>query len=272
MNFSVLMSVYSRENGDYFDAALKSILINQTIKPNEFVLVCDGPLTNELDNVILKYQTLFPNILKIFRLTTNEGLGKALNYGLEQCTNEIVARADSDDICCSDRFEKQIAFFESNDTVVALGSSIDEFESDPRIPRNIKYMPCGMFAIKKMNKYRNPLNHMTVMFKKSAVISVGSYIHLAYVEDYYLWERLLANGYELENLDEILVHARVGNGMISRRGNKVYIASWKELNKYKMKHKLINRFEYFINIVSVFAFIYTPVGLKQWLYKNILRR
>lgn len=110
MNFSVLMSVYFKENPEYFDLALKSNLLDQTLKPSEFILVCDGPLNIELEKVIEKYSELFPEIFKVYRLSKNGGLGEALNYGLKKCMYEIIARSDSDDICVAERFEKQIEF------------------------------------------------------------------------------------------------------------------------------------------------------------------
>ena len=169
MSFSVLMSVYHRENPEHFDFALESNLINQLLPPDEFVLVCDGPLGAQLDSVIEKYQKLFPEVLKVYRLKENLGLGRALNFGLEKCGNDLVARADSDDISLPDRYKKQIAFMEKQGDVALLGTDIEEFEDDPENPTRRKQMPATDDEIKSFMKFRNPINHMTAVFRKSAV-------------------------------------------------------------------------------------------------------
>ena len=127
--FSVLMSIYSKENPAFFDLSLNSILCDQTIIPNEFVLVCDGPLNEELEKVMEKYLILYPDILKIYRLEENGGLGEALQYGLTKCSNELVARADSDDICVNNRFEIQLKYFEEHPETDILGGNINEFQN-----------------------------------------------------------------------------------------------------------------------------------------------
>lgn len=269
--FTVLMSVYKKEDPSYFDLSLQSILVNQTLLPDEMVLICDGPLTDALYAVIDKYQKLFPEILKVFKLENNVGLGQALNYGLEKCSYEWIARADSDDVCAPNRFEKQIDYVKTHDVDI-LSSYIDEFDSDYTKPIRIKTMPLTHEELVKMAKFRNPINHMTAMFKKETVLKAGSYVHLPYVEDYYLWVRAIANGTKLANINECLVHARVGNGMAKRRGNKKSIDSWRTINKFMLQHKMINRLEYFRNMLSIKVFVYTPTGLRNFIYGKILRK
>lgn len=266
------MSVYFKEKPEFLDLSLKSIMEKQTLKPSEFIIVCDGPLTEELDEVINKYEKAYPAVLKVNRLEKNGGLGKALNYGLEKCTNELIARADSDDVCREDRFEKQVYYMLAHPELAALGTDILEFDSDPDVVKNYKKMPADNDAVYKMCLFRNPVNHMTVMFRKSAVEKVGSYIHLQYIEDYYLWVRLFTAGYQIENLNEPLVHARVGSGMVKRRGSKAYIKSWKTMNKFMKEKGMIGTMKYIRNMISVVAFVYMPVGLKEWIYKNVLRK
>ncbi|MFZ7131422.1 MAG: glycosyltransferase [Eubacteriales bacterium] len=271
MKFSVLMSVYINENADFFEKSLWSILDNQSLKPDEFVLVCDGTLNTELDEIIEKYISFYPDILRVYRLDHNQGLGKALNFGLSYCSNEYIARADSDDLCAEDRFKKQMDYLGLHPDVAVLGSDIFEFDQDPSNPKFRKSMPSSHDLILKMAKFRNPVNHMTVVFKKSAVEAVGSYIHLPQVEDYYLWVRLLVHGYKIENLKEPLVFARVGNGMAKRRGNKAYIKSWFVLCQYMYKNRMINRFVLVRNLISVSFFVLLPANWKQFLYKQLLR-
>ena len=269
--FSVLMSVYHKENPNYFKEALDSILISQTLKPNEFVLVVDGPVNDNLNKVIDEYQKKYEKILRIYRLEKNVGLGNALNYGLSKCTYSLVARADSDDINVPERFQFQIKKFKNDNSIDVLGTCIDEFDDDYNSPINFKQMPLKQADIYRMAKMRNPINHMSVMFKKKAIIDAGEYQHLPYLEDYYLWVRVLANNGKLENLDKHLVHVRVGNGMLYRRSNKEYIPSWRVLNKYMKDKKIIGIIEYARNIISIYGFIYMPISIKKIVYKVLLR-
>lgn len=270
--FSVLMSVYYKENPKHFDLALQHILIKQTLLPDEFVLVCDGPLTKELDEVIDKYAHVALNVLKVYRLEKNSGLGNALNFGLSKCNYELIARADSDDICVAERFEKQVAYLKEHFDVAVVGSDIREFSENINDANTYKRMPKTYRDVYHMAKFRNPVNHMTVMFRKSAIEKVGSYQHLQYIEDYYLWVRLLAGGFKIENINEPLVFARIGNGMIQRRSSKSYISSWTTLGQYMLEYRMITRSQYIKNIIAVRAFIYMPINFKEIVYKKLLRK
>ena len=271
LRFSVLMSVYEKECPVFFDEALGSILIHQTRIPDEFVLVCDGPLTPGLEAVIAKYLAMFPSLLKVFRLEENRGLGHALNYGLDKCTCDWVARADSDDICVETRFEEQLRFLASYPDTDIVSSYIDEFREDPRSPERVKIMPTDHNGILKMAKSRNPINHMAVIFRKSVIEAAGSYLPLPYVEDYYLWVRAIAQGAKLANVGAVLVHARIGNGMEARRSNPKQISGWRTINLFMLKKKMINVFDYLKNICAVTAFVLFPAKAKQLLYRRILR-
>ena len=269
--FSVLMSVYHKENHNYFKEALDSILVNQILKPNELVLVVDGPLNNNLDEIINEYQQKFSDTFRVYRLEYNGGLGKALNFGLNKCSYDLIARADSDDINLPERFQLQINKFKKDASIDVLGTFIDEFENNYNAPTNYKKMPVNHDGICRMVKMRNPINHMSVMFKKKAIIDAGAYQHLPYLEDYFLWVRVLTNGGKFENLDEYLVHVRIGNGMLHRRSNKEYIPGWRILNNYMKEEKLINTTEYMRNILYMNVFIYMPMSLKKNIYKLLLR-
>ncbi len=269
---SVLMSVYCKENPEYFDLALNSILVNQSFKPDEFILVCDGPLTMELDRVIEKYKSEYEDIFFVYRTEKNQGLGKALRYGLTKCTREIVIRADSDDICESDRIKIQYDYLNKHPEIAVVSSYIDEFDVDWMVPKNKKELPIEHEALYKMAKFRNPINHMAVAFRKSVIDEIGSYHHIPYVEDYELWVRTIINGYKLANIDKVLVHARVGNGMIKRRGNKEYINSWRRLCGYMLRNHMINYGEYVRNMLAIRVFVFMPNGIKENVYKRILRK
>ena len=272
LKFSVLMSIYYKENPKYFDLCLKSILVDQTVLPNEVVLVKDGKITDELELVLKKYQKKFPKMFNIIELDKNIGLGSALNIGLEKCKYSIVMRMDTDDISVPNRFEKQIKYMQENKDVSAVGGFIDEFEYEQDKIIRTKTMPCSYDEVKKFAKFRNPINHMSVCFRKEDILEVGNYQPLFYLEDHYLWARLLVNNKKIENLPCVLVHARIGNGFNSRRGNKKYIKGWKLLQNYLYKNKIINLMEKWRNMLGMYIMVYIPDGGRVYLYNNFLRK
>lgn len=269
---SVLMSVYHRETPAFLREALDSILTEQTRLPAEFVLVCDGPLTPGLEDVIAHFQARFPDVLKICRLEKNQGLGEALRFGLTRCTYDLVARADSDDIWVPDRLEAQINFLKAHPEISIAGGYIDEFREDPAQPFRLRTVPLSPHAIARMLKSRCPMNHTTVIFRRKDVEEAGSYRRIADEEDYDLWIRAVAHGKKLGNLDRVLVHVRVGNGMAGRRGNRARIESWRVMNAYMLRRGMINRLEYCRNMASIRLFTAMPAWTRELLYRTVLRR
>lgn len=228
MKFSVLMSLYYKENPTFLRQSLDSV-INQTLNANEIILVEDGPLTPELYSIVKEYAEKHSEF-KVVPLPVNVGLGKALNEGLKYCTNDLVARMDTDDICFHDRFEKQIAFMESNPDVVASSGWVEEFEEDINNVITIKRVPETPYEISKYCGSRNPLNHPAVIFRKKAVVTVGGYQHFPLFEDWYLWARLIANKNKLSNLQFPILYFRTNAEMFKRRGGAVYA-----LNSFKFQ-------------------------------------
>lgn len=269
--FSVLMSVYQKEAPEHFRRALSSNLECQTLPPTEMVLVCDGPLNPELDAVISEFSAKCPQ-LKVCRLAENGGLGKALNFGLSQCSHSLVARSDSDDVCTPERFAVQVAYLEQHPDISVVSSAIDEFDEDPERPLRQKLMPEGGEALLRYAKTRNPINHMAVMFRKEDVEKAGSYQHLPYQEDYFLWVRMLSMGMKLANLPQKLVCARVGNGMAARRGEKQLISGRRVLHKYMVDHGLLTKTESFLAQAEFHLWCLVPPKFRDFIYKTILRR
>ena len=193
-NYSVLMSVYGREQADFFRLSTQSILA-QTMPTNDFVLVCDGPLTEPLDKVIAELQETHSDILHIIRLENNQGLAKALNRGLQACKNELIARMDSDDVAVPNRCELQLRKFRENPELAIVGGEIDEFEKNPDNVISHKKMPHTHEEILRYAKTRNPFNHPTVMYRRSVILAAGSYPDHILHEDYALWSQLLLSGH-----------------------------------------------------------------------------
>jgi glycosyltransferase involved in cell wall biosynthesis len=219
VKFSVLISVYEKEEPTYFDEALRSVIMEQTRIPSEVVIVKDGPLSLELEKVIKKYQEGFMDIVKVVGYEKNRGLGEALNFGIKHCSHELIARMDSDDISTNKRFEIQISFMENNPNISVVGSYISEFFIDPNDSKLIRVTPKEHNDIKNKLKRRNPVNHVSVVIRKSDLEKIGGYKHLLYLEDYYLWTRFIGNGFKLHNIEDVFVLVRTGKNMYKRRSN-----------------------------------------------------
>jgi len=262
MKFSVLMSVYNGEKPNRLSESLESIL-DQILIPNEIVLVVDGPVNDEIEYVINYYNHRYSEV-KVVRLSQNNGLGAALRFGLEHCTYEYVARMDSDDICLRHRFLKQINFLKNNSEISVVGGIIEEFKEAPGDLNRYRHLPENFLAIKKLSKYRNPLNHPTVMFRKSHILEVGSYEDMLYFEDYFLWCKLLLRNYKISNLNDVLLYFRTDEKMINRRRGFQYLKH--EYNFFKNLMRIG-----FINFLEFLVLISVKLPLRM-LPKNILSK
>ena len=241
--YSVLLSVYCKEKPNFLAQSLDS-MFNQSVAPEEVVIVEDGPLTEGLYSVLNKYSEMYPDSFKRAVNQTNMGLGKALNRGLAVCKNELIARMDTDDISKPERCEKQLQMFLENPDLDVVGTNIAEFIDNSKVVCSVREVPSVHEEICEFLKKRCPFNHMTVMFKKASVISAGGYLDWHFNEDYYLWVRMFLNGSCFANINENLVSVRVGKDMFARRGGYKYYKSEKNLFKYMYKHKLISWFAY----------------------------
>jgi glycosyltransferase involved in cell wall biosynthesis len=268
MSFSVLISVYEKENPRYLDEALCSIWDQQTMKPGQIVLVKDGPLTEELDACINIWNQKLGDTLTIVGLPENVGLGAALNSGLQYCRYELVARMDSDDISLPDRFEKQTNILKDNPELVLLSGYINEFKNEPGDIRSIRKVPISNYEIIKHLKWRNAFNHVTVIFKKSAVLSVGSYnTEMVSFEDYDLWIKLIQAEYKVSNIPEILVNVRIGNNMINRRYGLSYAKKELSFLKLQKSRGFISANEYFLLIIIRLPIRFFPQKMLIRLYQ-----
>lgn len=265
--FSVLMSVYFREQAAYLDKALESVLINQTLKPSELILVADGQLTDELYNTIKKYKELFHD-LKLIQLPRNVGLGKALNEGLKHCSYDWVARMDSDDISMPERFERQFEYVNAHPEIDVLGTALSEFENNPNEISAIKKCPSNIVSY---IKFRSPLNHATVIYKKLAVLSAGGYEHCLYMEDYHLWIRMYAAGFMMTSLQDSLYLCKMDFDTFKRRGGKQYVKSEYKIQKLLLSSKIISFPQFIFNVAIRCSSRIIPNSLRAFFYKTCLR-
>lgn len=212
--FSVLMSVYGREKPAFLEQALAS-LCEATERPAEVVLVEDGPIGVELQNIVARYRELLP--LVTLKLNVNQGLAGALRAGLAICSSGLVARFDTDDISLPTRFQEQIDFLMQHPGVAAVSCWVEEFDDESASVHWLRALPSDPHELSKFAKFRSPLNHPASMFRMSAVQHVGGYQDEILFEDYSLWLRMLQAGYQLANVPKVLVRMRAGREQTRRR-------------------------------------------------------
>lgn len=271
MNYSVLMSVYKKEKVEHFIQAVDSLL-NQTIRPEQIVLVRDGGVYEELQHVIDNYVIDYPTLFTYLPLEQNGGLGNALRYGLTYCRNELVGRMDTDDISAPDRFERQLEFMINNPDVDIVGGNISEFINEPTEIVDYRIVPQTHEEIKMYLKSRNPFNHMTVMFKKTALEKVGSYESFYLFEDWYLWLKMYLSGAKFANINVVLVNVRISD-MANRRGGLRYYRSCVKLLKFMKEKHVIGSGEYIkMKMVRFCGYVLLPSKMREWAYKKFLRQ
>lgn len=269
-NFSVLISVYDNADIDHFEQALNSI-IKQELKPSQIVLIKDGPLSTQFEKFISVYSTNCIIPLTIVNIEVNVGLGLALKEGIKYCNNELIVRMDADDISYPARFQKQIEFMYINPEISVLGSWVSEFNAIPGDLNRVKKVPEDHHAILSYSKYRNPLNHPSVVFRKSHVLAAGSYQSMPFFEDYFLWARMIKLGYKFHNLEESLLHFRVGNSMIGRRHGFRYLIHEFNFLISMRKMKFLSFTEFISNLIIKLPLRIIPLSLLKLIYKTFLR-
>ena len=240
-NYSVLMSVYHKEKPEYFRAAIESIL-NQTVKTNDFVIVCDGPLNEGLDNVITEVVTANPGLFNIYRMTENKGLAIALNNGILQCKNQIIARMDSDDISRNDRMEKQLKAMKEHDADI-VSSNLIEFDGDVS---------------------------NTTLTRQVPESHSGFYDDYRFFEDYNLWVAMLMKGHKGYNVQENLLYMRAGQDMYKRRGGLGYIKCIFRFNNHLRKIGFISFGAFLKGIFVRIVVSIIPNGLRKTIYSKAL--
>ena len=263
-NFSVLLSVYAKETAANLRCALRSIL-DQTLQPDQVVLVEDGVLGYELISVIEDYCNLIN--MTIVKLETNMGLAVALNEGLKFCTNDIVVRIDSDDISFPHRFQTQVEYLMLHPEVVVCSSWLLEF-SDERLYSFIRKIPCEYSELILFSKYRNPIAHPSSAFRKNVILSLGGYPTLRKCQDYALWSKVILANYKIANLPDILVKMRVDNIFGGGRSLE-YLKNEYKLFIFQYKIGFLTRYEFIRNYLLRCVLRLLPNRVKIILYKSL---
>ena len=272
IDFSVAMSVYKNDNAEFFLRAIESITDEQTVKPAEIVLVVDGQVGDDLGAAISDCEKKYA-YMKVIRLAQNGGLGNALRIAVENCSYELIARMDSDDVAVSDRFEQQLCYFSDGSECDIVGGDITEFIDSEDNVVGKRSVPTTHEEITEYMKSRCAFNHPTVMFKKSVVLAVGGYIDWFWNEDYYLWIRMQLGGAKFANTGSVLVNMRSGTDMYARRGGKKYFDSEKKLQKFMLDNKMISKATYFKNVLKRWIVqCCLPNKLRGWVFRKFARQ
>lgn len=271
--FSVCASVYKNDKPEFVRAALDSMLVYQSIKPDEVVLVQDGPVPEGLSELLTEYENKYPEVMHVIRLKKNGGLGNALRLGVEKAKYDLIARMDSDDICLPDRFEKQLTYIEVHPECDIVGGQMTEFIDAPDNIVGRREVPLTNEEIYQNMKSRCALNHVTVMFRKEAVLKAGNYQDWFWNEDYYLWVRMMMNKCVLANIPDVAVNVRSGADQYARRGGKKYFDSEIGIKKLMLEKGMITRKEYFINYFQRFIIqLMLPNSVRGWVFRTFARK
>ncbi len=272
MKFSIITSVYKNDKPEFVRVALDSMLVHQSVIPNEIVLVQDGLVPTELSSLLGEYETHYPNVMRIVRLEKNGGLGNAMRLGVENAQYDIIARMDSDDICMPNRFEKQLAYLSEHPEVDIVGGQMTEFIGAPDKIVGKREVPLTNKEIYQYMKSRCALNHVTVMFRKEAVLKAGNYQDWFWNEDYYLWIRMMMDRCHFANIPEVVVNVRSGADQYARRGGKKYFDSEIGIKKLMLKEGLITKGQFVVNYIERFILQrLLSNNIRGWVFRTFAR-
>lgn len=270
-NFTVLMSVYANDSPLFLEEALESIL-NQSQLPNQLVIIQDGEISCNITEVIAIFSEKVPFIVDVIALPENHGLGFALSKGVIASLNEIIIRADADDISVNNRFEKLTSYLKENPDISIVGSYIAEFSGSSTNIVGKRNVPLSSKEISKFAKYRSPFNHPSVAFKRSEILKIGNYRSVRGVEDYDLWIRAVYYNLSMANIPESLVLMRVGEGMYSRRGGKGYLKSYILVKYSAYKLNVINFVQFLLGVLIMSIHVNLPIFFKKIIYTKLLHK
>jgi glycosyltransferase involved in cell wall biosynthesis len=268
--YSVLISLYIKEKAEFFSQSIISML-EQTVLPDEIIIVRDGPITDELENVIKGFQKKYPGLFTIVKSETNVGLGRALNLGLENSRNELVARMDTDDISLPSRCEKQLLAFDANEELSIVGTFVDEFTSNPNEIISSRIVPTSHEEIYSFAKRRSAFNHPTVMYKKTKVLDCGGYNDLRRNQDVDLFGRMLYSGCKALNISETLLLFRSNRDLSKRRRSWINTISYISTIRKFWALGYSDFFDFAIVATAQSIMFICPLGLQNWIYKKFLR-
>ncbi len=272
--FSVLLPVYIGDGVETFRRALRSVGVDQVLKPSLIVVVCDGPVQGSIATLLAQAEAgraveVTGGVpLTVVRIPVNGGLAAALNRGLQSCRFDIVARADADDISVPHRFAVQVPMM-ARRRLDLLGSAIAEFNDDEYQTGLVRRMPQSEAEIRRVITYRDPFNHPTVVFRRSAVEAAGGYQHVDHMEDYWLFARMVTAGQKCSNVPEPLVLYRIGEGAYERRGGWAMMRAELELQDRLRRAGITSRVQCARNVTVRGFYRLIPSATRRLLYRLV---
>lgn len=270
--FSFLVSLYGREDPDYLGQALAS-MVEQTVLPDEIVLVLDGPIPAGLSEILSEFAQSNPGLLKTVPLAHNVGLGQALAVGMTECKNDLVARMDTDDIAMPARMEKTLAAFAADPDLALVGTQVLEFVDDVNKPMSATDLPTSHEEIVAFSKRRCPMRHPSITFRKQAVLAAGNYRGgYLYFEDWDVLNRMFAQGAKSQNLDEVLLAVRVSPDFYGRRGGLGYLRHMMRFKREQLRCGYFSSGEFVVSAVPHAVVCVLPNKVRAFIYKKLLRK
>ncbi len=268
--FSLLMSVYGGDDPRFLEAAFRSVVHEQTRRPDDVVLVQDGPVPDQLSEAITGLIHASPVPTTLLALEANVGLGLALDQGMAACAHDIVARMDADDIALPHRFAVQVPMIEAGVDVV--GSSLLEFAETPDAIVGKRVPPLEPAEIVRYARFHQPFNHPTVVYRRSVVQAAGGYRHLALMEDYLLFAKMIRQGASVANVEEPLVLYRVGAGAYARRGGIAMAKTEWRLQVQLRELGFTTRAQFARNVAIRTSYRLVPEAVRKAAYRKLIAR
>ena len=256
------MTVYHGTNERDLERALDSLRA-QTRPADELVIVADGPVSEGVRRVVERQDA------RVIWLPENVGAGPASQAGLATIHSDYTARLDSDDAAKPGRFARQLEYLETHPEVGALGSAVEEFAETPGDTGKVRALPENPHAYAKIN---SPVNNPSVMLRTRAVKDVGGYNDVHFMEDYDLYARLIAGGWQVRNLPEALTDFQVTDAQFSRRTGREMLAAELRMQRNLVSYGLISRPRAAFNAVARSAYRALPTGLLRRVYAALFHR
>lgn len=257
--------MYAGDDPVHFDTAITSIA-EQTLIPDEILVIQDGPIPESLETVLQRWKEDYEKTFRVHEIETNQGLGNALREGVQECSHDFIARMDADDVSVPDRFETQMGYLQDYPDVDVVGGYLSEFDTDPEETHAKRTVPCRHEEIEKRAKFRSPMNHATVMFRRASVMDVGNYRPVTQMEDYDLWVRMLMNGAQLSNIPEVLLKMRAGDELYDRRkGYKYARQEFKQQYRW-YRQGFIDTTRFVFNVLTRVGIRFAPGALRKHVY------
>ncbi|MBT1635502.1 glycosyltransferase [Clavibacter tessellarius] len=268
--FSLLLPVYRGDRPEFLRRAFRSSVDDQTLRPDEVVVVRDGPVSAELARTMAELAEASPVPVRTIELERNMGLAYALERGLEACAHDVVARMDADDISLPERFARQLELISGGLDLV--GTGMYEFADEVGTIAGRRTPPVGADAISRYARFHDPFNHPTVVYRRAAVRRAGGYLPLGLMEDYYLFARMIQSGARVENLPDPLVMYRVSAGAYARRGGIAQLRAELRLQREFRRRRFTSVSQALRNVLVRGSYRLIPEAVRRGLYRRLITR